>query len=174
MSNSPEDPEEAEKPTDAFARAIARSRLKELVGNVGYARNEPPPIPKEGEKPKGVISRAPKQKSPKSSTLGVIHGHAKLKAYPVTKNELFTLGALGFAASLFFSVGAGAIGYSMDIFKDLELTSNLGPELVARWNTIEHFAYYGGIGVLIVGTVLVGLGAINIMSIIRRTKFGDE
>lgn len=132
--------------------------------NVTGAGDDPSP-PKPPRKPRD---------NTKWGSLDVIHGHAKIKAFPVTINELITLGALGFAASVFFSIGAGAVGFSLDVFKDLDMAKDLDPVIRTKWEVYRTNAICVAIGSYVIGLLLAGIGAINIVGIIRRTKFAKD
>lgn len=150
-------------------------KLKE-PGTVGIAGNgeKADGIPEEPKEPKSGTGGKRGRKTAKSSTLDVKHGHAIIKAYPVTGGELFSLGALGFVASLLFSMGAGTIGFSFDIFKDLELTTGLDAVVRERWESNEFYSYWIGIGFFFVGTILVVISGVKIKQVLDRTTFPGE
>lgn len=137
----------------------------------GEAPEDTPAVPNE---PKSGTGGKRGRKTAKSSTLDVKHGHAIIKAYPVTGGELFSLGALGFVASLLFSMGAGTIGFSFDIFKDLELTTGLDDVVRERWKSNEFYAFWIGIGFFFVGAVLVVISGVKIKQVLDRTTFPGE
>lgn len=162
----------------------AKTGITEAIGAAGgvSANNAPPTLQSTGAE---NIGRSPPSKGasgsgkpPRNKKLigkfDIDYGTAKMKSYPVTKGELFTVGGLGFGASIFFSAGAACISFSVDTQKDLDLTTGVKPEVFAYWDAMKDTAIYGGIVAACLGLALLIIGALNINSIIKRTTFDEE
>ena len=54
----------------------------------------------------------------KGSLLTTLYTERKVKAYPVTDNELETLSMFNTESVMFFSIGTGLLGYAADSLRD--------------------------------------------------------
>jgi len=97
-----------------------------------------------------------------------------VKAYPVTSAELWGLGGVGLAASVFFSMAAAFITFAIDTTKDLDLSVGVPMETAAYWEAAQCFALWGGILVLVLAFVLLVSGSLYILHILKRTVFDDR
>ncbi|HTV36876.1 MAG TPA: hypothetical protein VMF12_10650, partial [Xanthobacteraceae bacterium] len=61
-----------------------------------------------------------------------------MKAYPVTKDELFEIGGVGLLTTAFFSFGGNFIASSFELQAELELNQGIPSPTVAKWQTREH------------------------------------
>lgn len=93
--------------------------------------------------------------------------------YPVSKDELWTLGGLGLGATLAFSSAAGLLGFFVDTKKDLELAQGIPPETVAYWRAREDDALILMVGCLVAGVLFFAFGALKVRHIINSTKFSE-
>ena len=95
-----------------------------------------------------------------------------MKAYPVASIELWGLGGIGLAASLFFSAAASLVTFSIDTQKDLDLAKGIDAAVIAFWDAARLFAMGGGIIFLVLGLAFVAGGSFYIRHILTRTTFG--
>lgn len=96
-----------------------------------------------------------------------------MKAYPVTRGELWGLGGVGLAASALFSGGSSAISFSIETAENLDLAQGVPSATVGFWTAARHMAWFGGIGLIVFGVIAVVLGGLYIGHIIRRTDFDE-
>jgi hypothetical protein len=108
-------------------------------------------------------------RSAAGSNYYVLHGARKVKAYPVTRDELFGLGGAGVIATICFSVGGNYLNRSYDIGKDLELTVGVPPELKARWQSKEADYFTFGLIIFAIGVAAFIAGGVKVISIIMTT-----
>jgi hypothetical protein len=94
------------------------------------------------------------------SSFAIQYELRRVKAYPITENELSELGTLGGFAGLFFSLASAFVGFGGNIFLDLYL-SPPPSEISAGWK-IGMFA------VFLTAAIFVILGAILVWK--RHTK----
>lgn len=98
-----------------------------------------------------------------------------MKGYPVTKDELYTLGGAGFIATLCFSGGANYLNRSFEIQKSLELAQGVPPQaLIEKWKARESDAFTFGLALCAIGAVLVLFGGAKIFGIIKQTEHPTE
>ena len=76
-----------------------------------------------------------------------------MKAYPITEGELSQILGIGLLATICFSVGAGFLGFALDVTKDLSLAPELPPAVTGFWEAAQTTSWIAG-GVLFV----VGVG----------------
>ena len=92
-----------------------------------------------------------------------------MKGYPITRDELFTLGGVGLATSAFLGVGGNLVGRSFDLQANIELSPDVKPELIAKWETREYDFWYIGLILLVFAAGLALTGGLKIWSIINST-----
>ena len=115
-------------------------------------------------------SAPPRRRRLTGSTHQIISGARRVKGYPVTRDELLTLGGVGLATSAFLGVGANFISRSFDLQANIELSPDVKPEIRAKWETREYEFWIIGI-VLLVFAVLAALaGGAKRWSIIKSTE----
>ncbi|SRR6266849_2241307 len=104
------------------------------------------------------------------STHETISGERRVKGYPVTRDELWELGAGGALTTICFSVAGTYINRSYDIQRELELTQGLPQDTIIRWKTKGEGDWYFGLTALVLGAILFAAGGAKIYSIIRSTS----
>ena len=92
-----------------------------------------------------------------------------MKGYPVTRDELFTLGGASLLSSGAFSVGLNFVNRSLDLQKDLELNQGIPPVILTRWQTREADYWTFGVVLMVLGVSFAVAGGLKILSIIRST-----
>ncbi len=96
-----------------------------------------------------------------------------MKAYPVTRDELFGIGGAGLVATFCFSLGTNYLNRAYDINKDLELAQGIPPELKVRWQTKADADWTFGIIIVVIGVVAILGGGAKVLSIIRSTDHAE-
>jgi len=107
------------------------------------------------------------------STLQIMSGERRVKGYPISRDELFTLGGVGALASACFGVGVSLVERSFDLQANLELSRGVAPEIVARWETRETDYWIFGLVLLAFGVGAMIAGGAKILSIMRSTEHPD-
>lgn len=100
-------------------------------------------------------------------------GRRPMKEYPLTREELISLGGVGVLATTCFSVGGGFVTRSLDITKDLELAQGVPPPIVARWQARADDSLTFGIIFIVIGVVSLLYGGWRVTDIIRSTEHQD-
>ena len=113
-------------------------------------------------------------RSATGSTYQTLSGVRRVKAYPVTRDELFGLGGAGFIATVAFSIGTNYLNRSYDIRKDLELSYGVPPDLKIRWDTRATDDLFFGWIIILIGIAAILAGGAKILSIIRSTDHPIE
>jgi hypothetical protein len=101
-------------------------------------------------------------------------GARRVKGYPVTRDELFTLGGVGLLTSAFLGFGSNLVSRSFDLAASLDLSPGVAPEMVERWHTREYDFWYIGLILLLLGAMSATFGGAKIWSIIHSTDHPDE
>lgn len=101
-------------------------------------------------------------------------GARRVKGYPVTRDELFTLGGVGVIASAFFGFGANFVSRSFDLAANLDLSSGVSKEIIERWQTREWDFWYMGLVLLGLGALIALAGGAKIWSIIWSTEHPND
>jgi hypothetical protein len=101
-------------------------------------------------------------------------GARRVKGYPITRDELFTLGGVGVLASAFFGFGANFISRSFDLAANLDLSAGISAEIIERWHTREYDFWYFGLVLLGLGILIAVFGGAKIWSIIYSTEHPDD
>jgi hypothetical protein len=108
------------------------------------------------------------------SSYQIISGERRVKGYPITRDELFTLGGLSVLASGFFGFGGNFVSRSFDLQVSIELSTGVAPEVIARWMTREYDYWYFGLVLLLFGIFAAIAGGAKIWSIIDSTRHPEE
>jgi hypothetical protein len=94
-----------------------------------------------------------------------------MKGYPVTRDELISLGGVGLATSVLSGVGANFISRSFDLDASIELSgSDIKPGVIAKWQTRETDFFVFGIILLALAALATVGGGLKIWSIIKSTE----
>jgi hypothetical protein len=101
-------------------------------------------------------------------------GARRVKGYPITRDELLTLGGAGFVSSLFFGFGGDFIFRSYDLQANLDLSPGVAADVVAKWTTREFDFWYIGLVLLFFGLVVAAVVGAKIWSVIRSTEHPNE
>jgi hypothetical protein len=118
--------------------------------------------------------RSAPNKTEAGSLINVIHGTAEVKAYPIFKDELWTLGAQGLLSSVLLSLMWTCINFYVDTMRDLELNPGIPAATIGHWQRFNDFALAGAV-LLFLGSVVVFItGALKINAIINRTTFKSK
>jgi hypothetical protein len=128
-----------------------------------------------GAPPQPQIKSTPTPPAVRRSRAGgsiheTISGVRRVKAYPVTRDELLGLGGVGIVTTFCFSVGSSYIKRSFDIHKDLEFNQQLPSDLIVKWQTTEMDDWLFGFFFFAIGVLAFILGGAKIFSIMRSTE----
>jgi hypothetical protein len=128
-----------------------------------------PPDPRSAA-PTGRLLKGRSSPKTTGSLIGVVHGSASVKAYPIMEDELWALGGLGIAATFFFSVASGLVGFYFDTAKDLDLADTANVNL-AYWRAVKDLSLAGSAFCALLALVFIVLAGIKVRRVINRTTF---
>jgi hypothetical protein len=97
-----------------------------------------------------------------------------MKAYPVTKSELWQLFAIGFLASLSFSIGMGLLTFGVEIYKDLSINPPASTTVLNYWNGIRDRCLDFSCFFFFVGVIFMFFGGAKIFEIFGQTEFNED
>jgi hypothetical protein len=149
----------------------------------GLRGKELPPLdlPKEDsdaastEVPGGVPTREavagdkPARRRTKRTSLDRVPGRRPIKEYPLTKNELWTLGGLQAGSGIAFSLAGICFGQWSSVKEQIAFANGSRPQVVGYWNGVGDMAWYGMIALLIIGVMLLIISGFNVVKIIKGT-----
>jgi len=92
-----------------------------------------------------------------------------MKEYPLTKTELYGLASVGGFATLCFSGGSAALGYASTVTKDIAFSSNVPDKVISYYSALRDVAFYGSIGLFLLGALAVAAGGLLARAIIKET-----
>lgn len=116
----------------------------------------------------GEITKSPRRKP---NTLSVRGGRRVMKGYPVTGDELWSLGLVQGGSALAFALAGSAGGFWLSTKQALDLAgSDVGITAQrAAWQAYGNVAFYSAIALAILGIVLFGVSGIRAHRIVRGT-----
>ncbi len=97
-------------------------------------------------------------------------GRRVVKIYPVTSNELWTLGGSQLGAHLFFWLAGVCLGYWSDGKREVGLASGADPQELAFWRLLGDMALAGASLCGLIGTALFLMSAWSVLCILRNTS----
>jgi hypothetical protein len=98
-----------------------------------------------GTSPRAGRASSPRPRAAAGSSYQIMSGARRVKGYPVTRDELFTLGGVGLLTSAFLGFGSNLVSRSFDLAASLDLSPGVAPEMVERWHTREYDFWYIGL-----------------------------
>jgi hypothetical protein len=93
-----------------------------------------------------------------------------VKGYAVTKAELWTLGGIQAGAAICFSLAGSCFGFWTSVKQQLDFSKGSDPALAGYWAGVSDVAFYGMIGLAVMGLVLFAISGLNAVNIIRGTR----
>lgn len=127
-----------------------------------------------GTSPQTSAGSQPRRRAAAGISYRIMSGARRVKGYPVTRDELFTLGGVGLLASICFGLGANFVFSSFGLQENLELSQGITPVLLSKWQTRETDYWYFGLVLLILAIAFAVAGGTKIWSIIHSTEHPDE
>lgn len=124
--------------------------------------------------PAAAVPAAPAPRAPRggSSHFARQAGIRPMKEYPLTKDELWTLGLLQGGSSLFLALAGACFGFYLSTAQTLALEKgSTGKEAVINyWSGIGDAAWWAAGVCGLLALVLFGLSGFKVTSIIRSTR----
>jgi hypothetical protein len=93
-----------------------------------------------------------------------------MKEFPLTKTELYGLASVGGFATLCFSGGSAALGYASTVTKDIAFSSNVPDKIVSYYSALRDVAFYGSLGLFLLGIIALIGGGLLAKAIIKETS----
>lgn len=131
---------------------------------------EPPstePIPENAPDAGGVVGkpkRAPRSKP--GSQVSVVHTVRTKRFYMVDNEEMGHLGALAGAGGVALTIAGGAIGFLLDLQKDLIVAGEMDKSDQSAVDLVRA----GGLGVLFLALIFAGVALINGFMVVRNIR----
>lgn len=104
----------------------------------------------------------------------IIPGHAEVKGYPVSGDELWLLGGIGGFSTACFSGASGLVGYYVNTGVNLALAQGVAENIVSSYQTSRSWALAGALIFFVLGAGATVLGGLKVRAIINRTKHDDS
>ncbi|MBX7496433.1 hypothetical protein K3172_11265 [Qipengyuania sp. 6B39] len=101
-------------------------------------------------------------------------GVREMREYPVTSRELWTLGGLQASSALTLSLAGWLFGFWLNAKQALDLADRktIPATALAQWEAYANLAWWGALGIGILGFLLMGLVGLNVWGIIKDTRHG--
>lgn len=161
--------EETMRAVGAFSEGMGQARAR---GNaIGRGTT------KEGEL-KGAIAgggedHPPKRRRTSRTSLDRVPGRRAMKEYPVTGEELLTLGILQGGTAVFLAFAGACFGFYLSVRQTIDFAGKDVPQAtVGWWSGIGDGAFYLSIVTVILGFALAGLSGFKVYQIMRKTDHG--
>ena len=97
-----------------------------------------------------------------------------MKAYPITKSELWQLFAIGVLSSIFFSLGMWLLNFGVDIYKDLSINQPIPKETIGYWQNIEARCWEFSGFFFFISLIAMIFGGAKIHEILGQTVFDED
>jgi hypothetical protein len=115
--------------------------------------------------------RPPRARRPKhGSTIPIVGGEREVKAYPVTEDELSSLGLLQATTTAVFSLSSGLGGFWISIKQNLAFADKVDPSIRSYWEAMGFAAGCVAIFLFVVGGALIYLNFTKVGKIKKGTK----
>ena len=105
------------------------------------------------------------------STQNLVYGQADVKVYPINEDQLHYLGVTKGLSGLCFTLAAAALGFAINIYKDLQIQGQIPLDVVGYWTGIRNASLVAAIVLGIAGAVFYGLGFHRLRTIKKNTRF---
>jgi hypothetical protein len=99
------------------------------------------------------------------------YGWDEVKVFPVNEYQLSLLGQNRGWAGLFFTLAGVLFGFGMNIWVSTDLSPNVPPVVLARWQIIQWASLGASVLCAIFGLAFLGFGHAVIRKIWKRTRF---
>ena len=114
--------------------------------------------------------RPPNKRPPNRTSLDRIPGRRPMKEYPLSKPELWTLGGIQLGSAVSFSLAGTCFGLWSSTKQQLAFAQGAKPQIAGYWQGVGDMAFYGMIGLAIIGAALFLLSGFNVLKIIWTTE----
>ena len=146
----------------AIREAIERMQVRPLTTAEQARDLEPAALGDDGKKQ----SRRP----PNRTALDRIPGRRPMKEYPLIKSELWTLGGIQAGSAVSFSLAGNCFGLWSSTKQQLAFAKGADPNVAGYWRGVGDMAFYGMIGLAVIGAALFLLSGFNVLKIIWMTE----
>jgi hypothetical protein len=122
------------------------------------------------EKAIPTTSSAPKDKP--RNPRGGFHrkpGRRVMKEYPLTQGELWGLGGVSLAATIFLSFASFCLSNAFELYKELSFDATITPALSGYWHAMMCAFIWGGILWGVLGLIFIVINGLSLRRIINET-----
>jgi hypothetical protein len=103
------------------------------------------------------------------STIVIVPGTRYEKGYPLTKDDLLSLGGLGLGTTAFFSVASASLSYYVNTGVNMALAQGVPKEVLGYYEGTRHWSLAVAIGCAVIGVAMFLTGGWRVLGIIKRT-----
>lgn len=143
-------------------------------GPAGDAGSTHPNVPQQGGAAVGGANQRKTNKRSSGSKITPIYGQVVMRAYPMTKAQIFALGSLGLATNLFFSLATGLMVYAVEVRRDVDMTPDMQEPVKEAWRQISNLCWNGGMFAGALAVVALVAGGWSVFQIMRSATFPGD
>lgn len=96
------------------------------------------------------------------------------KGYPLTKDELISLGGIGAGTTAAFTVGSFSLQYYLDVGLNLALAQGIPEKVQAYYEAARGSSLWIAVAFYVLGVVLFVAGGLKVIGIMRQTKHNAD
>ena len=94
-----------------------------------------------------------------------------MNIYPISEDQLHYIGVTKGLSGLCFTLAGAALGFGINIYKDLQIQGAVPLDVVGYWMGIRNASFIAAVALGVAGAVAFWLGYHRLYTIKKNTKF---